>query len=109
MLAGGSARGHDGAAQCAALQDHVRFHGGVAARVQNLAGADGNDLSHIAPHDAVMQPVIQSRTAIYGKSFSGGAVNRAQKLLHLRLSSPSKSLEKNISRKDSNKPSLIER
>ena len=54
MLAGGSARGHDGAAQCAAFQDYVRFHGRIAARVQNLAGADGNNLSHIGPRNAVM-------------------------------------------------------
>jgi hypothetical protein len=29
----------------------------------------------------VLQPVIQSGTAIYGKSFSGGALNGTQKLL----------------------------
>ena len=54
MLAGGSARGHDSTAQSAAFQDYVRFHGGIAARVQNLAGADSNNLSHIGPHNAVL-------------------------------------------------------
>jgi hypothetical protein len=29
----------------------------------------------------VLQPVIQSRTAIYGKRFSGGALNGVQKPL----------------------------
>jgi hypothetical protein len=37
---------------------------------------NGNNLSHIAPHDAVLQPVVQFRTAIHGQSFSGGASNR---------------------------------
>jgi hypothetical protein len=30
----------------------------------------------------MLQPVIQLGTAIHGKSFSGGALDRAQKLLH---------------------------
>ena len=54
MLAGGSARGHDRAAQCAAFQNYVRFHGRIAARVQNFAGMDGNYLSHIVPHNAML-------------------------------------------------------
>jgi hypothetical protein len=32
----------------------------------------------------VLQPVIQLGTAIHGKSLSGGALNRVQKLLHVR-------------------------
>jgi hypothetical protein len=32
----------------------------------------------------VLQPVIQPRTAIYGKSFSGGALNGVQKRLRLQ-------------------------
>jgi hypothetical protein len=32
----------------------------------------------------MQQPVIQLRTAIHGKSFSGGALNRVQKPLHVR-------------------------
>ena len=83
MLAGGSARRHNGAAQCAAFQNYVRFHGGIAARVENLAGANGNNLSHICPRNAVLQPVVQLGTAIHGKSFSGGALNGVQKLLHV--------------------------
>jgi hypothetical protein len=51
----------------------------------------------------VLQPVIQLRTAIHGKSFSGGALNRAQKLMHLRDSSPSKCPKELMSRKDSSK------
>ena len=82
VLAGGGARGHDGAAQCAAFQNHVRFHGGIAARIQNLARANCNNLGHISPRNAVLQPVIQFGTAIHGKSFSGGALNRCQKLRH---------------------------
>jgi hypothetical protein len=31
----------------------------------------------------VLQPVIQFGTAIHGKSLSGGALNRVQKLLHV--------------------------
>ena len=53
-FAGGSARGHDGAAQRAAFQNHVRLYGRIAARVQNLAGADGNNFSHIGPHNAML-------------------------------------------------------
>ena len=82
MLAGGSARRHDGAAQSAAFQNHVCFHGRIAARVKHFAGANGNNLSHIGPRNAVQQPVIQFGTAIHGKSFSGGALNGFQKLLH---------------------------
>jgi hypothetical protein len=47
------------AAQSAAFKDYVSFHGGVAARIQNLAGANGNNLSHISPRNTVLQPVIQ--------------------------------------------------
>ena len=83
MFAGGGARGHNGAAQRAAFQNHVRFHGRIAARIKNFARTNGNNLSHIIPHDAVLQPVIQLGTAIHGKSFSGGALNRFQKLLHV--------------------------
>ena len=83
MLAGGSARRHDGAAQGAALKNYIRFHGGIAARVKNFARANGNNLSHISPRNAVLQPVIQFGTAIHGKGFSGGALNRFQKLLHV--------------------------
>ena len=36
MFAGGGARGHNGAAQCAAFQNYVCFHGGIAARIQGL-------------------------------------------------------------------------
>jgi hypothetical protein len=32
----------------------------------------------------VLQPVIQSGTAIYGKSFSGGALNGVQKPLRVQ-------------------------
>ncbi len=89
MLAGRGARRHNGAAECAAFQNHVRFNGGVTARVQDFAGTDGNNLSHIAPHDAVLQPVIQFRTAVYGKSFTGSALNRFYQLRHDAVSSPS--------------------
>jgi hypothetical protein len=32
----------------------------------------------------VLQPVIQSGTAIYGKNFSGGALNGVQKALRIQ-------------------------
>jgi hypothetical protein len=44
-----------------------------------------NNLSHIAPQDAVLQPDVQGGqfgTAVHGKSFSGGACDRVQKLRH---------------------------
>ena len=84
MLAGGSARGHNCTAQSAAFQDYVSFHGRIAARVKNFARTDGNNFSHIGPHDAMQQPVIQLGTAIHGKRFSGSTLNRVQKLLHDR-------------------------
>jgi hypothetical protein len=37
----------------------------------------------------VLQPVIQLGTAIHGESFSGGALNGAQKLLLVQKVSPS--------------------
>ena len=83
VFAGGSARRHNGAAQGAAFKNYIRFHGRIAARVKNFARANGNNLSHITPRNAVLQPVIQFGTAIHGKSFSGGALNRIQKLLHV--------------------------
>jgi hypothetical protein len=58
MLAGGGARRHNGAAQCAAFQNYVCFHGRVSAGIKYFAGTYGNNLSHITPHDAVLQPVI---------------------------------------------------
>ncbi len=83
VLAGGSTRRHNCAAQSAALENHISFHGRIAARVKNFARANGNDLSHISPHNAVLQPVVQLGTAIHGKGLSGGALNRVQKLLHV--------------------------
>ncbi len=82
VLAGGGARRHDGAAQCAAFQNHICFHGGIAARIKNFARANSNNLSHISPRNAVQQPVIQFGTAIHGESFSGSALNHSQKLRH---------------------------
>jgi hypothetical protein len=64
-----------------AFQNHVRFHGGIAARIEYFARADFNNLSHIGPHDAVLQPVIQFRTSIHGKSLTGSVLNGRQKLL----------------------------
>jgi hypothetical protein len=32
----------------------------------------------MSPHNAVLEPVIQFRTAIYGKKFTGHALNRMQ-------------------------------
>ena len=80
MLAGGSARRHDGAAECAAFQNHVRFHGGISTRIKNFARANRNNLSHISPRNAVLQPVIQFGTAIHGNGLSGSALNCFQKL-----------------------------
>jgi hypothetical protein len=82
VFAGRSARGHDGAPKGAAFQNDVGFDGGISARVKNFAGTNGNYLGHIAPQDAVLQPVVQFGAAIHSKVFSGGALNRVQKLLH---------------------------
>jgi hypothetical protein len=87
MLAGRSARRHNGAAHRAAFQNDVRLYGRIAARIQDFAGTNSNNLSHIAPQNAVLQPVIQLGTAIHGKSFSGGALNGVQKLLRVQKSS----------------------
>jgi hypothetical protein len=43
VLAGGGAAGHDGASAGAAGEMNVGLDGGIAARVQDLAGADGDD------------------------------------------------------------------
>ncbi len=53
MLACGCARRHDGAAQSPAFQNYVRLNGRIAARVQDFAGANGNNLSHMIPHNAM--------------------------------------------------------
>ncbi|MDT4834564.1 hypothetical protein FQZ97_682050 [compost metagenome] len=44
--AGGSARRHGRAAHGAGFQQHIAFHGGVAARIQNLAADDIDDCTH---------------------------------------------------------------
>ena len=44
--AGGCARGHGRAAHGARLQQHVAFHGGIAARVQDFPADDVNDCAH---------------------------------------------------------------
>ena len=43
VLAGGRARGHCGAARCAAFEDDIRFHGRIAARIQNLPAMHPRD------------------------------------------------------------------
>jgi len=83
VFAGRSAGGHDGASKRAAFQNDVGFNGGISARVKNFASTNGNYLGHIAPQDAVLQPVVQFGAAIHGKVFSGGALNGVQKLLHV--------------------------
>jgi hypothetical protein len=45
-------RGHGGAALGARAQHHLHFHGGVAARVEDLAGVDGLDLAHVVPRSS---------------------------------------------------------
>ena len=90
MLARRRARGHNGAAHRAAFQNHVRFHGRIAARVQYFTRTYRNNLCHIAPQNVVLQPVIELGTAIHGKRLSGGALNRVQKPVHVhKKSSPS--------------------
>src|SRR6185437_5339919 len=84
VFAGGGARRHDGASEGAALQDDVRLHGWIATRIQNLAGANCNNFSHISPRNTMQQPVVQFGTAVDGNSFSGGALNGGQKLLSVR-------------------------
>ena len=83
MLAGGGARRHNGASQCAALQNHIGFHGRISARIKHFARANRNNLSHISPRNTVLQPVVQFGTAINGKSLSGSALNCFQKLVHV--------------------------
>ena len=65
---------------------------------------NGNNLSHIAPHDAVQQPGIQLGTAIDGKRFSGSALDGVQKLLRVRDFSPSRAKKEVLYRLDSSKP-----
>ena len=43
---------------------------------------NGNNLSHIAPRNAVLQPVVQFRTAIHSHSLTGGTSYRVYKLWH---------------------------
>ena len=43
----------------------------------------------------MLQPVIQFGTAIHGKGFSGGALNRFQKLMHVS-ESPLRPALKNV-------------
>ena len=44
--AGGCARRHGRTAHGAGFQQHIAFHGGVAARIQNLAADDIDDCTH---------------------------------------------------------------
>jgi len=54
VLAGGGARRHNGAALSAAFEDDISFHGRISARVEYFAGANGNNFSHMSPHNAVL-------------------------------------------------------
>ena len=98
MLAGGSARRHDGAAERTALQNHICFHGGISTRIQNFARANRNNLSHISPRYTVLQPVVQFGTAIHGNGLSGSALNYFQKPVHVlkSLSVHTQCVKKNI-------------
>jgi len=49
MLAGRSARRHNGAAHRAAFQNDIRLYGRIPARIKDFAGTNSNNLSHIAP------------------------------------------------------------
>ena len=49
VLAGGGAAGNGGAAHGAAGEDDFGFDGGVSAGIEDFAGVDGDDLSHVAP------------------------------------------------------------
>jgi hypothetical protein len=82
MFAGRGARRHNRAAHGPAFQDYVCFHGRIATRIKYFARTNGNYLSHIGPRNAVQQPVIQFGSAVHGKSLSGSALNRFQKLMH---------------------------
>src|SRR5690606_34066929 len=46
VLSGRGARRHGRAALCAAGECDFDFDGGIAARVENLAGVDGGDVGH---------------------------------------------------------------
>src|SRR5207248_10546670 len=68
--AGGGARGHRRPAEYAAVQDHLGFDGGVAARVDDLAPADVGDSAHrlelltaATPRRALSSPPGRARTA----------------------------------------------
>jgi hypothetical protein len=52
----------------------------------------------------MQQPVIQFGTAIHGKSFSGGASNRFQKLMHVGNFLSVQRSKMGVYRTDSNKP-----
>jgi hypothetical protein len=54
VFAGGCAGGHDCAALGTALENDISFYGRIATRVENFAGANGNNLSHMSPHNAVL-------------------------------------------------------
>jgi hypothetical protein len=109
MFAGGSARGHNGAAKRAAFQDYVSFHGGVAARVKHLACTNGNNLCHFSPRNAMKQPVIQFGAAIHGDGFSGSTRNHSQKLVRVTHPSPSQAEKGKLFHEQSSKESLSRR
>ena len=48
VLSGGGAAGDDGAADCSVYQLHFRFHGRIAARIQNFAAYDCSNIRHTA-------------------------------------------------------------
>ena len=49
VLAGGGAGGDGGAAHGSAGEGDVGFDGGVSAGIEDFAGGNGDDLSHVAP------------------------------------------------------------
>ena len=49
VFASGRAGGDGGAAHGPAGEGYVGFDGGISAGIEDFAGGNGNDLSHIAP------------------------------------------------------------
>ena len=63
MFAGARAARHDGAADAAAGERDFRFNGGIAARIDDLAGVNFGDAGELHKHRLVTQEIAERAAA----------------------------------------------
>ena len=89
VLAGRRAGGHRGAAEHARGELHVDLDGGIAARIEDLAGANGDDLGHgdapwLRGEQTVITPAAVGQVTLAPLDSDGGVINLRFALVNTR-------------------------